>query len=151
MWNPLGSVAERMGKGLAAGAIGTAAMTVGQRLEMQQRGRAGSTTPAEVAEKVLDVEIPDQPAKEQVSQLVHWGFGTALGVVRAFMPLVGIKGTKATVLHFGLVFGGSLVMLPALDLAPPAPEWGSEELAVSAGHHLVYALATGVAFAVLDA
>jgi hypothetical protein len=28
-------------------------------------------------------------------------------------------------------------MLPALDVAPPITQWGSEEIAIDAWHHLV--------------
>jgi hypothetical protein len=51
----LGDVAEAVGKGLFAGAAGTAAMTVSSTLEAKLRGRGMSTTPAQAATKVLDV------------------------------------------------------------------------------------------------
>jgi len=41
-------------------------------------------------------------------------------------------------------------MLPALGVAPPLTEWGAEEVAVDALHHLVYAGATGIAYLLLD-
>jgi hypothetical protein len=41
-------------------------------------------------------------------------------------------------------------MLPALDVAPPLTEWGAKEVAIDAFHHLVYATATGFAYAILD-
>ena len=37
-------------------------------------------------------------------------------------------------------------MLPALDVAPPLTEWGAQEVAIDAFHHIVYAIATGVAY-----
>jgi hypothetical protein len=41
-------------------------------------------------------------------------------------------------------------MLPTLDVAPPATEWGVAEVAVDAWHHAVYALTTGMAYAWLN-
>ena len=41
-------------------------------------------------------------------------------------------------------------MLPVLDVAPPLTEWGAQEVAIDAFHHLVYAAATSVAFSLLD-
>jgi hypothetical protein len=40
-------------------------------------------------------------------------------------------------------------MLPVLDVAPPLTEWGAQEVAIDAFHHLVYA-ATSVAYSLLD-
>ena len=41
-------------------------------------------------------------------------------------------------------------MLPALGVAPPFWTWGAKEVGIDAFHHLVYAGATGVAYALLD-
>ncbi len=41
-------------------------------------------------------------------------------------------------------------MLPALDVAPPASEMEPVELAIDACHHLVYAVATGLAYRALE-
>ncbi len=43
------------------------------------------------------------------------------------------------------------VMLPALEVAPLAWEMPPEELAIDAFHHAVYAGATSLAYAALDA
>ena len=42
------------------------------------------------------------------------------------------------------------MMLPALDVTPPLTEWGTEEIAIDALHHLVYATATGMTYSLLD-
>lgn len=72
----LGDVAADFGKGLFAGLAGTVAMTVSSTIEMKLSGREASTTPAQAAEKVLDVEPPDEEAEARFSNLVHWGYGT---------------------------------------------------------------------------
>ena len=41
-------------------------------------------------------------------------------------------------------------MLPALSVAPPVTMWGGREVAIDAWHHLVYGVATGVAYELLD-
>ena len=41
-------------------------------------------------------------------------------------------------------------MLPALGAAPPFWTWGAEEVGIDAFRHLVYAGATGAAYALLD-
>jgi uncharacterized membrane protein YagU involved in acid resistance len=41
-------------------------------------------------------------------------------------------------------------MLPALGVVPPFWQWGAKEVAIDAFHHLVYASATSIAYAILD-
>ena len=52
--------------------------------------------------------------------------------------------------RLGTVWGSEHVVLPALEVAPPLTEWGAKEIAVDALHHLVYVVATGVAYSLLD-
>ena len=146
----LGDVAAAVGKGLFAGVAGTAAMTVSSTLEMKLRDRAASSTPARAAEKVLGVEPVDEKAEARFSNLVHWGYGTGWGAARGLISALGVSGPSATAAHLAAVWGSEQVMLPALDVAPPLTEWGAKEVAIDAFHHLVYATATGFAYAILD-
>jgi hypothetical protein len=77
----IGNLASAAGRGLLAGAIGTAAMTVSSTLEMKLRGRPSSSAPADAASKVLGVEPIDEAAEARFSTLVHWGYGTAWGAL----------------------------------------------------------------------
>lgn len=72
----LGGVAAAVGKGLAAGIVGTAAMTVSSTLEARLRGRDPSTSPARAASKVLGVAPVDEVGERRFNTLVHWGYGT---------------------------------------------------------------------------
>ena len=146
----LGDLAAAVGKGLFAGAAGTAVMTASSTLEMKLRGRPASSTPARAAEKVLGVQPVDEEAEARFSNLVHWGYGTAWGGVRGLIAAAGLTGPAATAAHLAAVWGSEQVMLPALDAAPPLTEWGAREVAIDAFHHLVYAAATGVAYSLLD-
>jgi len=56
----------------------------------------------------------------------------------------------ATAAHLALVRGTGQVMLPALQVASPAPQWGGKELAIDGWHHLVYASAAGATYELLD-
>jgi hypothetical protein len=146
----VGDLASGVGKGLFAGAIGTAAMTVSSTLEMKARGRAASTAPADAAGKVLGVEPKDEAGEARFATLVHWGYGTGWGAVRGLIAAAGLEGTAATAAHFGAVWGSEQVMLPALGVAPPFWTWGAKEVGIDAFHHLVYAGVTGAAQAFLD-
>jgi hypothetical protein len=146
----LGDVAAAVGKGLFAGAAGTVAMTVSSTIEMKLRGRPPSSAPARAAAKLLGIQPVDKRAEARFSNIVHWGYGTAWGGVRGLLAAAGLSGPAATAAHLAAVWGTEQVMLPALDVAPPLTEWGAEEVAIDAFHHLVYVGATGVAYSLLD-
>ncbi|MEA2231628.1 MAG: hypothetical protein QOD83_1444 [Solirubrobacteraceae bacterium] len=143
----LTALADTIGRGLVAGFAGTAAMTVSSTLEMKLRGRAASTAPADATAKVLGIErFRDDAAKARFSNLVHWGYGSAWGVVHGLLRLAGLPPAKATAAHLAAVWGNEAVMLPVLDVAPPFWTWGVEEVAIDVWHHVVYATATAVAY-----
>lgn len=146
----LGELASSLGKGLVAGAVGTAAMTISSTIEMKLRDRGASNAPAEAVEKVFDVEPEDEEAETRLSNLTHWGYGTGWGAVRGLLPVLGLRGWPATAAHFGAVWGTAAAMLPSLDVAPPIKQWGVKEIAIDAWHHAVYAAAVGLTFRALD-
>lgn len=150
MKTSIGDVAANFGKGLFAGVAGTAAMTLSSTLEMKISGRGASQTPAQTAEKVLDVEPEDEQSETKFSNLVHWGYGTAWGGVRGLLASTGFPGPVATVAHLGLVWSAEQVILPALDVSAPVFKYGGKATATDLLHHTVYATATGLAYSYLD-
>ena len=146
----IGTLASTVGKGLFAGAAGTAAMTVSSTMEAKIRGRAASSAPADAALKVLGLEPSNDAAKERFSNLVHWGYGTGWGAVRGVLSAAGLGGLPATALHFSALWGSETFMLPALGIAPPITEWGAKEIGIDVFHHLVYALSTAAAYKWLE-
>ena len=146
----LGDVAAAVGKGLFAGVAGTVAMTASSTIEMKLRGRPASSAPATAAAKVLGVEPKGQSEEARFASIVHWGYGTSWGAVRGLIGAAGLRGLRANAAHLGAVWGTEQAMLPALGVAPPFWEWGAKEVAIDAFHHLVYAGATGAAYALLD-
>jgi hypothetical protein len=144
------TIAGRLARGLAAGAIGTAAMTVSSTVEMRLRGREGSTAPADAAMKVLGIEgFCDDDATSRFSTAVHWAYGTAWGLPRALLDAAGLSPAAATAAHGGALWGSEQAMLPALGVAPPLWEWGAVEVAIDALHHVVYTAATSLAYEAL--
>ena len=142
----VGFVAGAVGRGLLAGLVGTAAITVSQMIEMKITGREGSQTPAEAVEKVLPVETESDEQKEKLSNLAHWAYGTSWGTVRGLLDEAGIHGWAATAIHFSAITATAMVMLPGLKVAPPVKEWGKEQIATDMLHHAVYALAAGLVY-----
>jgi hypothetical protein len=146
-----GTLAAAVGKGLFAGAAGTAAITASQMVVMKLQGGGGSSdAPVQAAEKVLGVEPADESQEEKVNNLVHWAYGTAWGAARGVLAELGLGPRAASAVHFGLVWGSAATMLPALRVAPPPTEWPAKEIATDAWHHLVYAVASGLTYQALD-
>ncbi len=146
----MSKLASSVGKGLFAGVLGTAAMTASSKIEMKLRGRKGSDAPAQAAGKVLGVSPMGEDEKARFSDLTHWAYGISRGAGRGVIGALGVSGVPAAALHFGLVWGSALVMLPALDVAPPPQEWGAKELGIDALHHAVYAAVTNATYETLD-
>ncbi len=146
----LADTAEAVGKGLFAGAIGTAFMTVSSSVEAKLRERSASSAPADAAGKVLGVQPRDEQGAARFSTIVHWSYGTAWGAFRGLLHAAGVDGAKATGIHFAAIWGGAQAMLPSLDVAPPPWESEPKELTIDAFHHAVYVLATAIAFAALE-
>lgn len=145
----LASTAANAGKGALAGAIATAIMTVSSTAEMKLRGREPSTVPSAAAGKVLGVQARNPEGAARFSQVVHWSYGTAWGGVGGALRTV-IPEPAATAAHFATVWGTEVTMLPGLEVAPPLPEWGAEEIAIDVFHHLVYAAAFAAAWYLMD-
>ena len=145
-----GSYAAAIGKGIVAGLIGTAVMTLAQVIEMKITKREGSDTPVEGAKKVLDIKPTTEEKKDKVNNLIHWTYGSYWGGARGIIAESGLKGMNGSVTHFALVWGTALWMLPALKLAPPPHKWGATTLAKDALYHGVYACVTGFAYDFMD-
>ena len=145
------TLASSIGKGLVAGFVGTAAMTISSSVEARLRHRAASSAPARATAKVLGIrEFEDPIAAARFNDLSHWGYGTGWGVVRGLLAAAGLRPRAATAAHGAAIYGAAQVTLPALEIAPPSVFWSKEEIAIDAFHHLVYATATGLAYELID-
>jgi hypothetical protein len=145
------TVAEDVGKGLVAGFIGTAAMTLSSTVEAKLRGRQASSAPARATAKMLGIKsFEDDIAAARFNDLSHWGYGTGWGVVRGLLAAAGVPPRAAAAAHGAAIYGAAQVTLPALEIAPPVVFWAKEEIAIDAFHHAVYAAGTGIAYELLD-
>lgn len=146
----LNDVASAVGKGIFAGLVGTAAMTLSSTLEMRLTGRGASDAPSKAAGRALGVQPRNQEGRARFGQVVHWGYGSSWGIARGLVGLTGLRGAAACLLHFGVVWGAAQIILPALDAAPPATEWEPEQIATDVLHHAVYAAAAGAAYEFIE-
>jgi hypothetical protein len=142
-------IVSAAGCGVAAAAVGTAAMTSAQVWLYGITGGRESETPAKAGEKILGA-LGVKVRKEQrpaLNTAMHALYGTSWGL--PFGVLFGRGGPTGPAK--GLVFGlnvwlASLVELPALGVAPPPWKQAPGALAQDLAFHLVYGTATAAAY-----
>jgi uncharacterized membrane protein len=144
---PLGAV----WRGLAAAAVGTAAMTTAQTSYLQLTGGKASSAPGEIGRRIVNGVLKRKVPRDRwrtVDEAMHAIYGTQWGL--PFGLAVGSRrsGPRAS---DGIVFGLAvwaigLAELPALGLAPPPWRQPPADLATDLGFHLVYGFATGAAY-----
>ncbi len=142
----LSHVGTAIGIGLMAGFAGTIAMTLSQMIEMKISGRKSSDTPANAVREVFDIKPVTESKSKEVSEEIHWMYGTSLGVVRGAISLFGLKGLMANSMHFTIIWVGQLIMLPSLRVATPVTREKPSAVLIDAMHHMVYAITAGCVF-----
>jgi hypothetical protein len=130
-------------RGLAAGFVGTCALTVSQRVEMALSGRAPSDLPAQVVEGVLRIKVRGR-RREQAATAAHWVNNTGSGVGRAALGAAGLRGGAALAGTFVLYLGGEALLFRSLGFEPSALR------AVDLVHAAVWAGATNAAYELLE-
>ena len=134
-------------RGMIAGAVGTIAMTLSERLEMAVTGRAASQVPGEVGAHLLPGMDPDAPSDvDRLNSPVHWVHGISMGGLRGLLDVAGMQGPKATAAHFALFWGGDAMLYRTLGVADVPWRWSGDELASDVLHKGVYALVTGAVY-----
>jgi hypothetical protein len=142
----VGALAAVLGKGLIAGLVGTAAITLSQTIERKITGKPTSFAPGDAASKALDIEASKMEARKKFSDEVNWVYGTSWGSARGILSLVGLKGFPATAIHWAAIFYTAITIEPDFEVAPPINEWSKKDLALFALHHVIYAATTGFVF-----
>lgn len=136
-----------MGRGMIAGAVGTIAMTVSERLEMAVTGREASEVPGEVGAHLLPGQDPDVPADvARLSGPVHWVHGIGMGAIRGVLNVAGLRGPEATAAHFALFWGGNAALYRTLNVADVPWRWSGNQLASDVLNKGVYAVVTGAVY-----
>lgn len=135
-------------RGLLAGVAGTAVMTVAQTAYYKATGSEPSSTPAEVAKRVIRGVLQREVSEAHTDALnngMHWLYGTGWGTLYGLAVRRPTQGVTFAV----LVWGASLIELPAMKLAPPIWEMKPAQIAPDLGFHLLYGLTVAGAHRVL--
>lgn len=143
-------IASSIGRGVVAGFVGTAAMTITKSIEARVRQRDLSTIPGEAVERVFGLQARTTQDQLRFSNTVHFAYGTAWGVDRGLLGAAGFTGVPASLIHFGLTWGATLVLLSRSHATPSLRKWGIKELSWHGFHYLIYAFVTGIVYDFLE-
>jgi uncharacterized membrane protein YagU involved in acid resistance len=148
---------NRLARAVAAGVIGTTAMTAAQVLPSKLRsGGEGNDSPpswdnapvpALVAKKIGEKVFGRQVSAEKIpllTNVMHWGYGTTWGVLYGLAHARGSEHPLRRGVAFGIgVWTMSYVQLVPMGLYEPPWKYSPKELAPEIGYHLAFG--TGVA------
>lgn len=132
-----------VGEGLVAGAAGVAVMTVGEKLEQRITGRPDSHVPARTLERLTGMS--EQPGQQPLARnwAMHYGQGILLGVLRAVMSEVGLRGPLASAKFAVVRLTNDQILENATGVGAPPQTWPRKELLVDVLHKAIYAFVTG--------
>jgi hypothetical protein len=138
----------RVAAGVAATAVGTAAMTA-----VQAVAGSDSDAPGQVGRRLLEGVFGRRVRRRErgpLNDAMHWLYGTSWGV--ALGALTAGDEEPPPVVPTGLALGlgvwaASLVELPLLGVAPPVWRQPPAQIATDVGFHLVYGFAAAAALA----
>jgi hypothetical protein len=128
-------------RGLAAGFVGTCAVTLSQRMEMAVSGRPPSDLPAQVAEGLYGISARGRQ-RERVAFAMHWVNNSSSGLGRVAVGAAGLRGAPALVATAALYLGAQTLLFARLGLERPRP--------VDVLHAAVWASATSAAYELLE-
>lgn len=140
-----GSVLGRAAlRGVAAGLVGTAAMTVGELVEQRVTHRPDSHIPARTLRILCGRPTSNSGHYPVWNHAMHWLTGATLGALRGIWSVTGIRGPSATAAHtvVRLAFDQTLENATGAGAAPSL--WPTGEKVIDYLHKGVFAAVTGV-------
>lgn len=129
--------------GVIAGAIGTAAMTISEKIEQAITGRPNSFIPAHTLERFLGLPTKPDNERRMLSWIAHWGLGTLPAALRGIMAEAGMRGPLASALFFVTRMTTDETMENVAGVGKPPWSWGRQLATIDVLHKAVYAFATG--------
>jgi len=138
------TLAGAAGRGAAAGVVGVAVMTVGEKLEQAITHRPDSYVPARALLTLLGRRPGDQERSLLWNYAMHVGTAAAVGALRGVWAAVGIRGARANLAHTAVRLAFDQTVENTTGVGAPPHTWPAREQAVDFLHKGVYSLATGI-------
>ena len=130
-------------RGMIAGAAGVAAMTIGEKIEQTFTHRPNSYVPAHTLARLVHLPEPDAD-RRWLNWVMHWGQGSLLGIVRAWLGSRGIAGPFGSFVFWFLRLAADQTLENATGAGSPPWTWPRGEQAIDIAHKGIYAFTTGM-------
>ena len=130
-------------RGMAAGLVGTAAMTLAEKVEQQFTGRPNSYVPARTLGRLIGRRVGEDDHCVGMNWAMHWGQGILLGAVRGLMAKHGMRGPFGSFLFMKVRLFNDQMLENATGVGAPPWTWPNDEQALDLVHKGVYAFVTG--------
>ena len=140
---------EAVLKGLAAGVVGTAAMTISEKIEQSKTGREDSMVTAEVGAILTKPSLETGAQVAKLGKIVHWTHGVTWGMVRGLLALTPLNSFAASALHYVSLWSSDALLYRALGIQPLPNRWGAQTLITDLFHKLVLSVVTSLVFLAL--
>jgi hypothetical protein len=130
-------------RGLLAGLVGVAVMTIAEKVEQAFTQRPRSFVPAHTLERLL--RLPYQPDAERLwmNWAMHRGQGILLGSVRGIMAAHGVRGPIGPFLLMNLRLLNDQTFENATGVGAPPWTWPRDEQVIDLLHKGIYGFVTG--------
>jgi hypothetical protein len=132
-------------RGVAAGLLGVAAMTVAEKCEQAVTQRPNSYVPGRALLTLLTGQQPgDREQPLAFNHAMHWGTGALLGALRGMWAAVGLRGPRAHLAHTVVRLSFDQTMENVTGVGAPPRTWPMREQVVDVGHKALFSLVTGL-------
>jgi len=138
------TIASAAARGAAAGLVGVAAMTAGEKVEQALTHRPSSYVPGRALLTLLGRHPGDLDRPFLANHALHWGTGAALGALRGVWAATGIRGPRADLAHTVVRLGVDQTVENATGAGAPPHTWPPSEQVVDVVHKAVYSVVTGL-------
>ncbi len=136
-------------RGAVAGLAGTAAMTLGEKLEQSVTHRPDSYVPGRTLTALATGRRLPEPARPPVrNHLMHWGTGALVGALRGVWAASGLRGWRASAWHTSVRLATDQTLENATGTGAPPWTWDRRDRVVDIAGKALYSFVTG---AVADA
>lgn len=130
--------------GALAGVVGAGVMMVGEKAEQAVTHRRDSYVPGRALMTLLGRPAGDDEEPTTWNLVMHYGTGAALGALRGWWAVTGVRGPRASLSHVAARLSFDQTVENATGVGAPPSTWPFSEQAVDVGHKVVYCLITGL-------
>jgi hypothetical protein len=130
--------------GGAAGLVGVAVMTVGEKIEQALTKRPNSFVPARALLTLLGRRPGENEQPAVWNHVMHWGTGALLGALRGAWSVTGMRGPRANTWHTATRLAFDQTVENVTGAGAPPTSWPVSEQVVDVLHKAVYSVVTGV-------